>query len=97
MKVIPLEESELSLAELVELARDEALVLTRAGEPVVTIRDASGSDWESAVLATDRRFQAIIERSRDSYRERGGISLGELRRELDLPRPGNAGHQPADR
>lgn len=90
MKVVPIEGTTMSVADLAELAKDEAVILTRAGQPLVSIRDVSGSDWESASLATNPRFAAIIEESRRSLREQGGIGIEQLRRELGL------GADPAD-
>jgi hypothetical protein len=84
MKVVPIEGTTMTVPELLELARDEAVILTRDGQPLATVRDVSGSDWESASLANDPRFAAIIERSRRSYREAGGIGLDQIRRELGL-------------
>jgi hypothetical protein len=81
---VPLEGASLTVSELVELARSETVVLTRAGQPLVSVRDVSGSDWESASLASDSRFEAIIEQSRQSYRDRGGIAIEQLRQELGL-------------
>jgi hypothetical protein len=46
--------------------------------------DPSHSDWESTALANHPRFVAIIEKSRRSYREQGGIGIEQLRRELVL-------------
>jgi hypothetical protein len=84
VKVVPLEKTTLTVPELVELARKEAVILTRDGQPVVSVRDLSGSDWESTALANNPRFVAIIEQSRRSYREQGGIGIEQLRRELGL-------------
>ena len=84
MKVVPLEGSTLSVPELVEMVMGGSVILTRSGEPLVAVRDLSGSDWESTSLAENPRFQAIIEESRRSYRESGGISLDDLRTELGL-------------
>ena len=84
MKVVPLEGTTMTVPELVELARGEAVILTRGGEPLISVRELSGSDWESASLANSPRFAAIIEQSRRSYREKGGIGIEQLRRELDL-------------
>lgn len=55
MKVVPLEGSTLTIAELVEMAREGAVILTREGQPLATVRDVTGSDWESAALANDPR------------------------------------------
>jgi hypothetical protein len=84
MKVVPLEKSTMTVPELVELAKSEAVVLTRDGQPLVTVRDVSGCDWESASLANNPRFIALIEESRRSYQDGGGIGLEQLRKELGL-------------
>lgn len=84
MKVVPLEGTTLTVPELVELARDEPVILTRDGRPLVAVRDVSDPDRDSASLAQNPRFRAIIERSRQSYHEHGGIGLDQLRRELGL-------------
>jgi hypothetical protein len=84
MKVLPLEGMTLTVPELVEMAKGDAVILTRDGQPLVTVRNVSGSDWESTALAHNPKFAALIEQSRHSYRDRGGISLEQLRRELDL-------------
>lgn len=84
MKVVPLEGMTMTVPELVELARGEAVILTRNGQPLVAIRDVSDSDWESASLAQNPRFAAIIDQSRCSYGERGGVGIEQLRRELGL-------------
>lgn len=84
MKVVPLEQSTLTVPELVALARGGPVILTQGGLPLVSIRDVSDSDLESASLAHDPRFSALIEGSRRSYRERGGVGMADLRRELGL-------------
>jgi hypothetical protein len=84
MKVVPIEGSTMTVAELVEMARGGAVILTREGQPLVSVNDVSGIDWESAALAQDPKFRSIIEESRRSYREEGGISLEDVRRELGL-------------
>ena len=84
MKVVPLEGSSMTVSELVELAKGEAVILTRDGQPLVSVRDVSGSDWEATSLAHNPRFMALIEQSRRSYRDRGGIGMEQLRRELGL-------------
>jgi hypothetical protein len=84
MKVVPLEGMTMTVPELVELAKGEAVILTRGGQPLVAVRDVSGSDWEAAARANNPRFTAIIERSRRSYKDKGGIGIEQLRRELGL-------------
>ena len=74
----------MTVLELAELAKGEAVILTRDGQPVVAVRDVSGSDWESASLASNPRFQALIEHSRRGYEDGGGIGIEQLRQELGL-------------
>ncbi len=82
MNVVPIEKA--SLADVAELARSGTVILTRKGKPLAAVKDLSNSDWESVSLANNPRFREIIEDSRRSYREEGGISLEELRKELGL-------------
>lgn len=84
MKVLPLEETTLTVPELAEMVKEGPVILTRDGQPWMTVKDVSGSDWESISLASNPQFMALIEQSRRSYRERGGIRLDDLRRELGL-------------
>jgi hypothetical protein len=84
MKVVPLEETSLTVPQLEEMVKSGPVVLTRNGQPLLAVNDVSGSDWESVSLATNPQFLAIIEESRRSYREEGGIRLDDVRRELGL-------------
>jgi hypothetical protein len=84
MKMFAVEETTLTPKELAALARKEMVVLTRKGNPLVAVKSLSGADWESISLASNPKFIALIEASRKSYRERGGISLDEVRSQLGL-------------
>ena len=59
MNVVPVEEASMTVPELVELAKVEGVILTPGGRPVASVRDVTGSDWESASLANSPRFRAI--------------------------------------
>ncbi len=83
MKVLALEDTTLTVPDLAELVREGPVIVTRNGQPWMTVKDVSGSDWESVSLASNPRFMALIEQSRRSYREKGGIRLEEIRRELE--------------
>ena len=84
MKTVAVEDTTLTAEDLARLAEKEPIILTRKGQPLVAVRDLSGSDWESVSLANNPKFIAIIEESRRSYRDQGGISMDEIRRELGL-------------
>jgi hypothetical protein len=86
MKVVPLEETTLTVTQLEEMVKDGPVILTRNGQPLLAVNDVSGSDWESLSLASHPRFLAIIEESRRAYQEEGGIRLDDLRRDLGLDR-----------
>jgi hypothetical protein len=84
MKIVPLEKTKLTLPDVAALAKGGAVILTRGGKPLAAIKDLAGFDWESVSLSNNPRFRALIEKSRRSHREQGGISLAEVRRELGL-------------
>lgn len=89
MKMVALEKTDLTLPDAADLARAGTVILTRGGKPFAVIKDLSGSDWESVGLANNPRFHALIEESRRSHRKQGGISLEQMRNDLELkaPRP----------
>jgi hypothetical protein len=82
MNVVEIENA--NLREVTELARSGTVILTRNGKPLAAVKDLSQSDWESVSLAANPRFRDLIEQSRRSYREEGGIGLEDLRKELGL-------------
>jgi hypothetical protein len=84
MKTVAMENSTLTAEELVDLAEHEPVILTRNGEPLVSIKNVSGSDWETVSLSNHPEFTAMIEASRRSYRENGGSSLEQVRKEFGL-------------
>lgn len=86
MKTVAVEETTLTAKQLAALARKELVVITCRGNPLVAVRRLSGADWESVSLANNPKFIALIEASRRSYRERGGIDLDQVRRQLGLKR-----------
>src|SRR5262249_26713622 len=84
LRVLPLEETTLTVRELAELVKEGPVILTRNGQPWMTVKDVSGSDWESISLASNPRFVALIEESRRSYRDKGGIRPDAFRQDLGL-------------
>lgn len=59
-------------------------MLVRRGRPVAAVVPLADEDYFSIRLASDPRFIQIIERSRASYKARGGISMAELRKRRGL-------------
>ena|SRR5947209_5995636 len=85
MKVVAVEKTNLTLPQVAEMARDGPVILTRKGKPIISVKDVSRSDWESLSLANNQRFRALIEESRRSYHQEGGIRIEDLRQDLGLP------------
>ncbi len=88
MNRVELDDTELSIPDLAELAKKGTVILTRNGKALAAVKTLPGADWESISLASNPRFQALIEESRRSYREQGGRSLAEIRAELGLTAKG---------
>ncbi len=84
MKVVPVEKAGVTVTELAAMAKSGSVILTRNGKPIAAVKDLSGSDWETVSLANDPKFIALIERSRESYRQQGGVLLSDLRAELGV-------------
>jgi hypothetical protein len=88
MNRVELENTELSIPDLAELAKTGTVILTRHGKALAAVKTLPGADWESISLANNPQFRALIEESRRSYREQGGQSLDEIRTELGLAAKG---------
>lgn len=84
MKVVSLDKAGVNLPDVVALAKEGPVILTRNGKPLAAVKDLSGSDWESIALANNPQFLALIEESRRLYSQEGGIGLEDLCQELGL-------------
>ena len=78
-----MEETSLTVPNLAEMVKEGPVIVTQNGQPLLAVKDVSGSDLESVSLASNPRFMAIIKDSRESYKKAGGIGLDELSRELE--------------
>ena len=84
MKLLAIEKTKKSIAQIAQMAKNGPVILTRRGKPMVAVKDLSGKDWESISLASNPEFMAIIEESRSSFRREGGIGIDEVRTQLGL-------------
>ena len=84
MKLIALEKATGSLAQYARGARKEPLILTTHGKPTVALLFIGNVDWETMSLSTNPDFLEIIEESRKSLREVGGLSEAEMRQRLGM-------------
>ncbi|TWT43779.1 hypothetical protein RAS1_01780 [Phycisphaerae bacterium RAS1] len=86
MKRIPLESVSPLAAHLKNLAR-EPVVLISNGRAVAAVVALPNTDAESASLATNPLFLALIERSRRRVRRAGAMASDEVRKRLAASKP----------
>lgn len=87
MKTVAMEKEDLKLSELRDWASFRTLIVTEKGEPVFSITRLSADDRERMELARNPKFRAIIEASRRSLREEGGLTMDEVCQEFGLKNP----------
>ena len=58
--------------------------MVKGGKPFAAVVPIHNADDETVSLSMNRKFLAIIERSRSRLKKEGGISSGEIRRRLGL-------------
>jgi hypothetical protein len=97
MKTNELTEAVKSLAEYAIEALVEPVMVAHEGRPLVVLSSVIGDDAESVSLSTNRNFMELIEKSRKSLRESGGISGDEMRRWVEaLEQAGGEDAEPID-
>jgi hypothetical protein len=79
MKKIELTEATKPLAEYVKDMDGVPIAIMYHGIMLAALVPME-SDYESVTLATDPQFRAMLEQSRKSYREEGGVSAEEVRK-----------------
>ena len=84
MKKIELRQASAPLSEYALKAKKEPIIVTKAGKPVAAVVPIRNTDGETVSLSTNRKFLAIIERSRSRLKKEGGIPANEIRRRLGL-------------
>lgn len=85
MKTLELDEATDRLSSYAGQVREEPVVVTDHGRPVMALLPIENADLETVTLSTDARFIALIERSRRLYPAGTGIPLEEMRRRYGLP------------
>jgi len=58
--------------------------VVKGGKPFAAVVPIHNADDETVSLSMNRKFLAIIERSRSRLKKEGAISSGEIRRRLGL-------------
>jgi len=72
------------LSKYAQKARKDPVIVVKRGKPFAAVVPIRNADEETVSLSTNRKFLAIIERSRSRTKKEGGISSKELRRRLRL-------------
>jgi len=84
MKKIEMAEASGPLSDYALKAKKGPIIVVRRGRPVAAVVPIPNADAETISLSTNRKFLAIIERSRSRLKKEGGISAAELRRRLGV-------------
>ena len=81
-----LEETEywLELSKYAQKARKDPVIVVKKGKPFAAVVPLRNADEETVSLSTNRKFLAIIERSRSRTKKEGAFSSKELRRRFGL-------------
>ena len=90
MRVIEKAEATAPLAEYTRSVKKEPVIVTRKGKPIAALVSIEDADLETVSLSTNRKFLALIERSRARQRTEGGISSEEMRQRLGVKKAGRA-------
>ena len=62
---------------ILKLAEHEEVVVTSRGKPKAIIKGISEEDFEDYLLENNPKFLAAMEKAREEYSERGGVSINE--------------------
>ena len=90
MRIIEKTEATASLAKYMTGVKKEPVIVTQKGKPIAALVAIENADLETVSLSTNRKFLALIERSRARQRAEGGISSDEMRRRLGVKKAGKA-------
>lgn len=90
MRVIERTQATAPLAKYTTEVKKEPVIVTRKGKPIAALVSIENADLETVSLSTNRKFLALIERSRARQRAEGGIPNNEMRRRLGVKKTGKA-------
>lgn len=86
MKTLEMTQAKGDLAFYAEQVREEPVIVTDRGRPVMALLPIENADLETVTLSSDPRFIAMIERSRALYKAGSGIPIEQIRRKYGLRR-----------
>ena len=86
MKKVAAEELQEHLPRYLRMVSREPIAVTRGGKVCAAIVALDDLEFEAYALARNPKCAALIERSRESARREGVVSLESLEKKLRLPR-----------
>jgi hypothetical protein len=94
MKLVEKTDATDTLAQYATNIQNGPVVIMDQGCPIAALIPIENADLETVTLSTNQKFLDLIERSRASVREEGGVSSQEMRRRFHQPSAQNA--EPSD-
>jgi prevent-host-death family protein len=82
--IVELNDATQPLAEYVEAGEQGTIILTKNGQPIAAIVPLPNTDTETVSLSENPEFLVLIERSRRTHTEQGGLSSAEMRHRLGV-------------
>jgi antitoxin (DNA-binding transcriptional repressor) of toxin-antitoxin stability system len=82
VKTLELRKATGSLARYVGDARKGPVIFTVKGDPVAALVPMTNADLETFSLGSSRQFLQLIDRSRKTWKAKGGLSLVQVRARL---------------
>ena len=73
-----------SLGQYARELEEEPLILTENGHAIAALLPIDDADLDSIALSLSPKFQAVIERAREEFRNGASLSADEVRRELGI-------------
>ncbi len=87
MKIAPLYEVKNRLSEMVKETESGPVVITKNGKPCAALVHLSeDEDMETFMLSHSPRFLELVDRAVERARQKGGVPLSALVKELPTPR-----------
>lgn len=82
MRTVEMAKAKLPLADYTKNVRKEPVIVTVKGKPVAALVSIKNADSETVALSSNPQFLALIKRSREKQKAKGGISAQEMRHRL---------------
>jgi 6-phosphogluconolactonase (cycloisomerase 2 family) len=85
MTAVAIESQELTLSELIKLAKKSPVFITEKGKTRYALVAVDEGDVEAYALGSNEAFIAYLQAARERARREGTISIDEMRRRLNIP------------